>query len=103
MSREEISRLRVSDCVESVRGRVLQRYLDRRVELGLDCSPSAPLIVDQSGLPIAADRLETYYHQIRTIRVSMEANGSFCRAVLAKRFTSTRSAATTKGEARVQT
>ena len=102
-SPEEISDLCVNDGPDVACAEVLRRYLDRRAELGLDCSPAAPLIVDQSGLPVAADRLKAYYHQIRTIRVSVEANGSFCRAVLAKRATSTTAAATTvRGETHVQ-
>jgi metal-sulfur cluster biosynthetic enzyme len=61
---------------------VLQRYLHRRAELGLDCSPAAPLIVDLEGKPFSAERLEAHYQAIRTARVALEANGSFCRALL---------------------
>jgi metal-sulfur cluster biosynthetic enzyme len=77
---------------------VVRRYLERRVELGLDCSPAAPLIVDHSGVAIVADRLEAHYQQIRTVRVSMEANGSFCRAVLATRAPTMLSKITNGGE-----
>jgi metal-sulfur cluster biosynthetic enzyme len=61
---------------------LLQRYLERRAELGLDCSLAAPLIVDLDGTPFSADRLQAHYESIRTLRVALEANGSFCRAVL---------------------
>jgi metal-sulfur cluster biosynthetic enzyme len=61
---------------------VLGRYLERRVELALDCSPGAPLIVDLEGKPFSAERLQTHYEAIRTVRVALEANGSFCRALL---------------------
>jgi metal-sulfur cluster biosynthetic enzyme len=91
---EEISALRVSDGPHMASAEVVHRYLERRAELGLDCSPTAPLIVDQSGAAIPADRLEAYYRQIRTVRVSLEANGSFCRAVLAKRAASALSTTT---------
>jgi metal-sulfur cluster biosynthetic enzyme len=60
----------------------LQRYLARREELGLDCSLAAPLIVDLEGIPFSADRLQTHYESIRTLRVALEANGAFCRALL---------------------
>jgi metal-sulfur cluster biosynthetic enzyme len=60
----------------------LQRYLDRRGELGLDCSLAAPLIVDLEGEALSAERLLVHYETARTIRVAMEANGSFCRALL---------------------
>lgn len=85
-SPEHICALRVSDIsVESEMGGTVRRYLARRAELGLDCSPSAPLIVDLDGNMLTAERLEAYYHDARTVRVAMEANGSFCRALLATR------------------
>jgi metal-sulfur cluster biosynthetic enzyme len=61
---------------------ILRRYLQRRAELGLDCSPTAPLIVDLEGKPFSAEQLQAHYEAIRTVRVALEANGSFCRAVL---------------------
>jgi metal-sulfur cluster biosynthetic enzyme len=61
---------------------VLQRYLRRRAELALDCSLAAPLIVDLEGKPFSADRLQAHYEAARTVRVALEANGSFCRALL---------------------
>jgi metal-sulfur cluster biosynthetic enzyme len=63
----------------------LGRYLKRREELGLDCSLAAPLIVDLEGIPFSEDRLQAHYESIRTLRVALEANGSFCRAVLGAR------------------
>ena len=61
---------------------ILQRYLQRRAELALDCSPEAPLIIDLAGAPFSADRLQAHYEAARTVRVALEANGSFCRALL---------------------
>ena len=63
----------------------LQRYLVRREELGLDCSLAAPLIIDLEGIPYSEDRLQAHYESIRTLRVALEANGSFCRALLSAR------------------
>jgi metal-sulfur cluster biosynthetic enzyme len=81
-----ICALRVSDMSpESVPADTLRRYLERRAELGLDCSPTAPLIVDLDGNKLPVDRLDAYYRDVRTVRVAMEANGSFCRALLAAR------------------
>jgi len=68
--------------VETRSGAVLQRYLQRRAELGLDCSPPSPLIVDLEGTPFSAAALQAHYESIRTLRVALEANGSFCRALL---------------------
>src|SRR5438132_8130193 len=61
---------------------ILQRYLERRVELALDCSPETPLIIDLAGAPFSADRLQAHYEAARTVRVALEANGSFCRALM---------------------
>jgi metal-sulfur cluster biosynthetic enzyme len=63
----------------------LQRYLERRAALGLDCSDGAKLIVDLEGKPFSADRLQAHYEAARTMRVALEANGSFCRALVSLR------------------
>lgn len=63
---------------------VLRRYVERRAELGLDCGPAAPLIVDLDGAPISPGRLTVHYEAARTMRVALEANGSFCRALLSR-------------------
>jgi metal-sulfur cluster biosynthetic enzyme len=64
---------------------VLGRYVERRAELGLDCRPAAPLIVDPDGEAPSPQLLADYYRMARTTRVSLEANGAFCRAVLETR------------------
>ena len=69
----------------SVGSETPRRYLERRAELALDCSPTAPLIVNLDGNKLSVERLETYYRDARTVRVAIEANGSFCRALLAAR------------------
>ena len=63
----------------------LRRYLQRRAELGLDCHDGAWLIVDLEGKPFSADRLQAHYEAARTMRVALEANGSFCRALVSLR------------------
>jgi metal-sulfur cluster biosynthetic enzyme len=68
--------------VQSGTAQTLQRYLERRAELALDCSPAAALIVDLEGKMLSADQLLAHYEAVRTVRVAMEANGSFCRALL---------------------
>jgi metal-sulfur cluster biosynthetic enzyme len=62
-------------------GALLRRYLERRAELGLDCSATAPLIADLDGKPYSGEQLEAHYEAARTMRLAMEANGSFCRAL----------------------
>jgi metal-sulfur cluster biosynthetic enzyme len=68
--------------VEGGSAKILQRYLARRAELGLDCSPTAALIIDLEGKTLSAEQLLAHYETARTVRVAMEANGSFCRALL---------------------
>jgi hypothetical protein len=62
-----------------------RRYLQRRGELGLDGSPTRPLITDLQDQPLTVERLEEYVTRARTVRLSLEANGALCRAVLAAR------------------
>ena len=82
----ELAALRVGDA-ESLpaEARLVDRYLERRRELGLDCSDSAPLVVDLRGEAIAPEELETYYVRARTTRLAMEASGSLCSAMLQSR------------------
>jgi len=72
--------------IETEAATAFQRYMERRAELGLDCSFTAPLIVDLEGIPFSADRLQAHYESIRTLRVALEANGSFCRALLSVQY-----------------
>jgi metal-sulfur cluster biosynthetic enzyme len=59
------------------------RYLQRRADLGLDDSPTGSLITDLQDQPLTVERLEEYVTRARTVRLSLEANGALCRAVLA--------------------
>lgn len=65
-----------------------RRYLQRRGDLGLDDSPTGPLITDLQDQPLTVERLEEHWTRARTVRLSLEANGAFCRAVLDARQTS---------------
>jgi metal-sulfur cluster biosynthetic enzyme len=77
-------------------GETLKPYLKRRSELGLSCAPDAVLITDDEDLPIPAGQLKTYYQIARTVSVALDANGSFCRVMLATRRTEMKQP--TKGE-----
>jgi metal-sulfur cluster biosynthetic enzyme len=68
--------------LESGPAAILRSYLERRAALGLGCDPAAPLIIGLDGQPVAAARLEDHYQRARTMRVALEANGSFCRALI---------------------
>jgi hypothetical protein len=39
-------------------------------------------MIDLNGQPLTVERLEAYYRAARTVRVSLEANGLFCRTLL---------------------
>ena len=86
LSFEEIAALQIGD-TDSMQAdaRTISRYFERRAELGLDCSNSAPLIVDSRGEAVPSPELETYYHRSRTTRLAMEASGSLCSAMLESR------------------
>ena len=64
---------------------VAARYMERRGDLGLDCSDLAPLIVDVKGAAIPQGEIENYYVRARTTRLAMEASGSLCSAMLQAR------------------
>ena len=82
---DRIAALRVGDIPAAIDEHAMSRYLERRNQLGLDCSETAPLIVDVRGSPVPADRLEAYYVRARTTRLAMEASGSLCSAMLESR------------------
>ena len=64
---------------------VAVKYLERRANLDLDCSPTTALITDLSGNPVPANKLEEHLVHARTVRLALEANQSFCTAMLQMR------------------
>ena len=64
---------------------VAVKYLERRADLDLDCSPTTALITDLSGNPVAANKMEEHLVHARTVRLALEANQSFCTALLQMR------------------
>ena len=86
LSFEQMAALRVGDIgTAQADERIVSRYLERREELGLDCSAQAPLIVNLKGEAIPPRELGAYYVRARTTRLAMEANGSLCSAMLQSR------------------
>jgi metal-sulfur cluster biosynthetic enzyme len=79
----ELGRLRIGDVPPSPE---LAVYLNRRAELGLDCSPGAPLVVDATGAPIPSELLEGHLRFARLTAVSIEGNAGFCRGLLTTRY-----------------
>jgi metal-sulfur cluster biosynthetic enzyme len=64
----------------------LQKYLERRTELGLDVSGGAPLVIDPEGKRISEDAVVQHLRFARTVRVSIEGNAELCRGLLATRY-----------------
>ena len=62
---------------------VARDYLERRALIGLDCAPDSPLFLNVKGEALSGPDIEEYLIYMRTIRVSMQANGSLCSALLA--------------------
>jgi metal-sulfur cluster biosynthetic enzyme len=61
-------------------------YLQRRLELGLDASPTAPALVRPNGEPVLEQALARHLRMARTVRVSVEANAGMCRSLLRTRY-----------------
>lgn len=80
----EVCRIRREDGRPSAVGsaEAAGRYLQRRAQLGLDCSHAAALVTDVSDNSVPADRLREHFIAARTVRVSQDANGAICCALL---------------------
>ena len=65
---------------------LLQKYLERRAELGLDVSDDAPLVVDPDGKRVPEEAVVQHLRFARTVRVSIEGNAELCRGLLATRY-----------------
>ena len=60
----------------------LDAMLRRRAALGLDCSPGAPLLLDEHGGELTPLRLR----HARSVRLSIDGNAGFCRGLLRTRY-----------------
>lgn len=82
-SPQELSRMRLGDVPAC---RELEVYLERREELGLDLSPSSPLLLSASGEPIPEEAVVEHLKKARLTRISLEGNGALCRDLLEARY-----------------
>lgn len=65
----------------------LDRLRQRRAELGLPAGDDAALLIDPvTGGPVPADAVPLHLRKARLTRVSLDANGSICRAHLRFRY-----------------
>lgn len=58
----------------------------RRAEVGLPHGDDAPLLLQPDGEPVTAAQVPLHLRRARLTGVSIEANGGFCRDLLAKRY-----------------
>ena len=84
---DELARLTIRDLPETPEVRA---YLERRSELGIDTSGSAPLLVTPAGTPIAGGSVEEHLKLARAATVSIQGNASFCKGLLQTRYGRTR-------------
>lgn len=79
----ELAKMRLEEVSPS---EAFEKYLERRVELGLDVSMKAPLIVDPDGKRVPKEAVVQHLRFARTVRVSIEGNAEVCRGLLATRY-----------------
>jgi len=60
--------------------------LRRRADIGLPTDDQAAMFVDADGEPIPAEQAPLRLRFARTVRVSIEGNGHFCRGLLTTRY-----------------
>jgi metal-sulfur cluster biosynthetic enzyme len=81
------ARLRTLTLGELPPSRPLDRLRQRRAELGLPAGDDAVLLIDPAtGGPVPADAVPLHLRKARITRVSLDANGSICRAHLRHRY-----------------
>jgi metal-sulfur cluster biosynthetic enzyme len=64
----------------------LRRLRERRAALGLPHDDAAPLLVHGDGTPVSAAEVPLHLRRARLQRVGIEANGEYCKALLATRY-----------------
>jgi metal-sulfur cluster biosynthetic enzyme len=64
----------------------LERMRQRRAALGLPAGDDAPLLIDADGNRITTAQVPLHLRRARLQRVGIEANGEFCKGLLAVRY-----------------
>jgi metal-sulfur cluster biosynthetic enzyme len=79
----ELAAMRLGDLPPS---QDLDKYLERRRELGLDVSEGAPLVLDPDGNRVPEEAVVQHLRFAKTVRVSIEGNAGLCRGLLKTRY-----------------
>jgi metal-sulfur cluster biosynthetic enzyme len=64
----------------------LARLRRRRAAVGLPADDDAPLLVHADGSPVPAEQVPLHLRRARLTRFGIEANGEYCRGLLAARY-----------------
>jgi hypothetical protein len=64
----------------------LDRLRARREELGVASGDDDPLLVHVDGTRVEGGAVRVHLHRARTVRVSIDANGDYCRQLLCERY-----------------
>lgn len=83
---EELASMRLGQVPPSVD---LDRLAARRAQVGLPHDADAPLLLAPDGEPVTAAQVPLHLRRARLTGVSIEANGGFCRDLLAQRYAAT--------------
>lgn len=63
-----------------------ERLRHRRCELGIPCGDGDPLLLGADGTAVQRSEVPLHLRRARTVRVSIDANGDYCRSLLAERY-----------------
>jgi metal-sulfur cluster biosynthetic enzyme len=80
---EDLAATRLVDLPESAE---LARLRGRRDALGLPSGKDAPLLIHSDGSPVSPDQAALHLSRARLTRCGIEANGEYCRGMLAARY-----------------
>jgi metal-sulfur cluster biosynthetic enzyme len=80
---DELGTLHLGDVPESADR---ERLRARRAELGIPSEDADPLLVHLDGSRVASGDVHLHVRRARTVRVSIDANGEYCRQLLGERY-----------------
>lgn len=87
----DIYRLRLRNLAA---GPAKESLLRRRAALGLGIGLDEPVFVDEHGTPVPVDEVPVRLRFAKSVRISIDGNGHFCRGLLATRYEDGESLAT---------
>jgi metal-sulfur cluster biosynthetic enzyme len=80
---DQLATLRLGDVPASA---ATDRLRARRDELGIPSTDDDPLLVHVDGTTVEPGEARVHIHRARTVRVSIDANGEYCRQLLNERY-----------------